>query len=76
MQNFSYAVFKGDSYIVGAFRTYKMAGIRSVRKLDCNFILQMMAMARSFDPSQVKAIRQAVQEQIQQIVNPKAVPTE
>jgi len=67
---FSYQNVKGNPYIVGAFRSYKWQAIRQVRYLDCQFILAVMATVRSFDPSQVQAIRRAVQEQIQQYSQP------
>ena len=63
---FSYANIKSDPYIVGAFRTYKWQGIRGVKILDASFLLSVMATVRSFDPTQVAAIRKAVQLQIKQ----------
>jgi hypothetical protein len=69
---FSYLNIKADPYIVGAFRSYKWQGIRQVKMLDSDFLLTVMATVRSFDPSQVAAIRQAVQEQISREVNPRA----
>ena len=73
--SFSYATIKADQYIVNAFRTYKWQGVRQIKKLDCDFLLTVMATVRSFDPGQVKAIKEAIQEQIRAEVNPKAVPT-
>lgn len=72
---FSYLNIKGDRYIVNAFRSYKWQGIRQISMLDSAFLLTVMAAVRSFDPSQVKAIRRAVQEQIRRQVNPVAAPT-
>lgn len=69
---FSYASIKSDAYIINAFRAYKWSGIRTVKKLDSNFILTVMATVRSFDPTQLEAIRQNVQQQISQQVNPTA----
>jgi hypothetical protein len=74
-QSFSYNSIKMDKYVANAFRSYKWNGIRQVRKMDCNFLLTVMATVRSFDPNQVKAIRESIQQQIQQQVNPKAGPT-
>ena len=71
---FSYQNIKADAYITHAFRSYKWNGIRQVKMLDANFILTVMASVRSFDPTQVAAIRRQVQEQIQQMINPKATP--
>ena len=71
---FNYKNIKGNKIITNAFRTYKWNGIRTIKKMDINFILTIMATARSFDPNQIKAIRESVQEQIRRIVNPPAVP--
>ena len=68
--SFSYGNIKADPYIVNAFRSYKWQGIRQIKKLDSAFLLTVMATVRSFDPSQVASIRQAVQQQIQREVNP------
>jgi hypothetical protein len=73
-QGFSYGNIKADPYIVNAFRSYKWQGIRQVKMLDSAFLLTVMATVRSFDPTQVAAIRQAVQEQIQREVNPRPEP--
>ena len=61
-------------YLTHAFRSYKWQGIRQVRMLDTQFLLTVMATVRSFDPNQIQAIRKSVQEQMQRMVNPKAVP--
>jgi len=38
--------------------------------------LKVMATVRSFDPNQIQAIRESVQEQINRVVNPPAEPTQ
>lgn len=73
--SFSYRNISGDAYIVNAFRSYKWQGIRQVKKLDCAFILNLMSLVRSFDPQQVKAIRQEIMRQIRREVNPPAKAT-
>jgi hypothetical protein len=73
---FSYGSIKGNKYLMSAFRSYKWNGVRQIKTLDTNFVLNVMATARSFDPNQIKAIRESVQEQINRVVNPPAVPTE
>lgn len=75
-RGFSYGNFKTQSYIKGAFRSYKWQGIRQVKMLDCDFLLTVMATVRSFDPGQVAAIRRTVQEQIRRETNPVAEPGE
>lgn len=72
---FSYQNIKGDGYIKGAFRSYKWSGVTMVKKLDCQFILRMMSVARTFNPSEVHAIRQSIEQQLQQEFLRKATPT-
>jgi len=72
---FSYSNIKGDEYIVSAFRQYKRRGIRQIRKLDCAFLLNVLASVRSLNPSEVEAIRHSVREQIQRMTNPAAAAT-
>ena len=62
----SYQSIKGDAYISSSFRTYKWAGISQVKIFDSQFVLKMMATARTFDPYQIHAIRQSVEQQLQQ----------
>lgn len=73
---FSYSSIKGNKYLTSAFRSYKWSGVRQTRILDINFILTAMATMRSFDPNEIKAIRETVQEQLNRIVNPPAVATQ
>ncbi len=73
---FSYANIKGDKYITNAFRSYKWNAIRQVRVMDVSFLLTIMGMVRSFDPSQIMAIRKIVQDQLRRETNPAANPTE
>jgi len=73
---FSYSSIKGDKYMVKSFRSYKWNGIRQVKVLDTDFLLRVMGTVRSFDPNQIQAIRESVQEQINRVVNPPAEPTQ
>jgi hypothetical protein len=73
--NFSYTNIKSDEYITSAFRQYKRNGIRQIKKLDCAFLLNVLASVRSFDPNEVEAIRKSVREQISRITNQQAAPT-
>lgn len=68
--SFSYASIKGQNYIVNAYRSYKWAGIRQVRILDCSFLLTVMGLVRSFDPAEIEIIRRQIQEQVRQQINP------
>jgi hypothetical protein len=72
---FGYANIRGDDYIVSAFRQYKRNGIRQIRKLDCAFLLNVLASVRTFDPAEVDAIRNSVREQIRKVTNPVAQAT-
>jgi hypothetical protein len=72
---FSYQNIKGDTYIKSAFRTYKWPGISQVKKFDSQFILRMMTVGRTFDPAQIRAIRQSVDQQIQQELIGQATDT-
>ncbi len=63
---FSYYNIKADQYIVSAFRSYLIRGImfEKSRIIDANFLLKMMSMVKSFDPLQIKAIRQEIERQL------------
>ena len=70
--NFTYQSIKNNQYISSAFRQYKKRGIGSLKKLDCRFIVNAMAMSRSLDPNEIEAIRKSVRDQINRMVNPPA----
>lgn len=72
---FTYQYIKGNDYIVSAFRQYKREGIGSLKKLNCEFIVNALAISRSFDPNEIEAIRKSVREQISRMANPQATPT-
>lgn len=74
---FSYYNIKADQYIVSAFRSYLVRGImwERARVIDANFLLRMMAVVRSFDPLQIRAIRQEIERQLYQGY-PQAVATQ
>lgn len=74
--SFSYANIKGDEYITSAFRQYKRNGIRQLKKFDATFLLTVLKSVRSFDPSEIEAIRQSVRQQIQQYTRPEAAPSD
>lgn len=71
--SFSYQNIRNDNYITSAFRTYKWNGISQIKKFDSQLILSVMQAVRSIDPTQIAAIRQSVEQQINQAVtNPTA----
>lgn len=76
--SFSYYNIKADRYLSGAFRSYSWSGIdfSSMRVLDTKFLLQTMRMVNSFDPLQIRAIRQQIESQLnQQVGQPQAGPS-
>lgn len=65
--------------VVKAFRTYLVRGImvEKAKIIDAKFLLQMMSMVKSFDPIQVKAIREEIERQlITSYQQPQANPTD
>lgn len=73
---FTYQYIKGNTYIVSAFRQYKRNGIGSLKKLNCESIVNALAISRSFDPNEIEAIRKSVREQIRRMANPQAAASE
>lgn len=69
---FSYALFKNNKYIVNAYRSYKREGRRSLKILDCDFLLQVLGGIRSFKPSELEAMRKQIQDQLRARLNPTA----
>lgn len=63
---FSYQNIKMNPYIKSSFRTYKWSGISQIKKFDNQFVLRMINATRSFDPTQIQAIRQSIDQQLQQ----------
>lgn len=80
---FTYQYLKQKQYIgsssknkrgglISAFRQYKRGGVQQLRKLNCSFVANALALSRSFDPNEIEAIRQSVREQIRRLANPEA----
>jgi len=69
---FRYTTIKGDKYIVNSFRTYKFAGLRLVRGIDCDFLRTVLTSLRSFDPEEIEAMRKEVNKQLRERMNMKA----
>jgi len=55
---------KGDGYIAGAFRTYFRRGMRNVKKLDSDFLVNILTSVRSFSESEIERVRQEIRQQI------------
>lgn len=69
---FGYQLIKGDKYIVNSFRTYKKSGLKQAKIIDCDFLLNVLGTARSYSPNEVEKIRQHVQNQLRQQINPRS----
>lgn len=66
---FSYPTVKPQKNLLKAFRRYKRIGIRTLKSLDCNLILNALGTARAIDPSEVEAIRENVKNQVAKLFN-------
>ncbi len=70
---FSYAgSIKGDSFLQNAYRSYKWSGIKQIKVLDCDVLLDAIGTTRGIDPAEVEIIRKNAEEQINKQINPKA----
>jgi len=69
---FSYVHIKPDKYMAQAFRMYVRAGVRRPRRLDTQWLMEVLASVRSFAPGQLEAIRKNIEMQIQQRLQTKA----
>jgi len=67
--------FKGaikNTQLENAYRSYKWQGVRQVKVLDCDFLLDVIGTIKSYDPAEIQIIRKNVQEQINKKINPKS----
>lgn len=67
--DFNYQNVKSYKYITDAYRSYKRNGLRSLKILNCELILNAMGSARAIDPQESEAIRENIKNQISQLVN-------
>lgn len=70
----SYQNIRGDRYIVNSFRTYKPNGMQNIKMVDCRALITILGRIRSFNPNEVKAIREEVERQLGSIKNPRIFP--
>lgn len=63
---FAYQSIKGDQFMKNSFRCYKRPGIRNLKLLDCEFLSTVVGKVRSFNPNELEAVRQYVQDQLKQ----------
>lgn len=71
-KNFQYAHIRPDKYLANAFRMYVRRGILQPKRLDTEFLINVMASVRSFSPGELERIRMNIQKQIQQRLQAKA----
>ena len=71
--SFNYQMhIKPDKYLANSFRMYVRQGIRQPRKLDTEFLVNVLASVRSFSPGEIEKIRMNIQKQIQARLQAKA----
>lgn len=66
-KSFSYKTIKNDSYLVSSFRQYKKIGMKNIKKLDCDYALNLIGSIRAVTPNEVEAIRKTINEQLNKI---------
>jgi len=66
---FNYQNVKPYKYIIDAYRTYKKNGIKTLKVLNCDLIVNSMSVARAIDPQEAEAIRENIKNQISSLVN-------
>jgi hypothetical protein len=69
---FSYYQVKPDKYIANAFRMYYRIGMSQVKRMDSEFLVNLLQVVRSWDPSEMEAIKQQIRTQIKQKLQVKA----
>lgn len=70
--SFSYRSIRPDRYMAHAFRMYVRKGVTQPKRLDTEWLMQVLASVRSFNPSELEKIRAQIQEQIKQRLQVKA----
>ncbi len=71
--SFSYKSISADRlYMARAFRMYVRQGIRQPRKLDVEWLKQVLVGVRSFNPGEIEKIKANIQKQIQARLQAKA----
>ena len=61
---FNYFIIKNQLIIKNAFRSYKITGIKNVKKIHYKAILEAMSIQRNFSPQEMLAIQQAVDQYV------------
>lgn len=71
-KNFSYSQVKTDQYMADAFRMYVRRGMLQPKRLDTEWLTEVLASVNSFSPGELEQIRMSVQKQIQNRLQAKA----
>lgn len=71
-QSFSYSNIRPDGYMANAFRMYVRMGVLQPKRLDTEFLLNVLGSVRSFSPDELEKIRDNIRRQIQDRLQAKA----
>lgn len=71
-QGFNYTLIRNDKFIANAFRMYAVRGVKQPKKLDMEWLLNLLAAVRSFNPGEIEKIQANIQQQIQARLQAKA----
>ena len=71
-KNFSYFNIKNDSYMANAFRMYVRKGVSQPKRLDTEWMMDVLGSVKSFGPGELEQIRTNIQRQIQARLQTKA----
>ena len=71
-KNFSYYNIRADKYMANAFRMYVRMGVQQPKRLDNDWLMDVLASVRSFGPGEIEQIRMNIQKQIQARLQAKA----
>lgn len=64
--SFGYKYIKSNSFIVNAWRSYYPSLMKFKKIIDKDFLLQVLKVVRTIDPSEVDAIRAEIKSQLKQ----------
>lgn len=62
---FSYAYIKGDSYIVGAFRSYKRNGISQLKMINKEFLSNVLTVSRALNVGEIEQMREQIRQMLE-----------
>ena len=71
-KNFSYFHIRSDKYMANAFRMYVRMGVQQPKRLDNEWLMDVLGSVRSFGPGEIEQIRMNIQKQIQARLQAKA----